>query len=151
MNIVLIINFSGFYKIKNENVFFYNTVNNKNKIEINSINLKQNFYNYNNGTLDKNIILLKESEPDINFFILASHSGNSINSHFKNLNKINKNDNIKIYYDNKIFDYKVVYKVKINKEKQFFYEEKLANTLILITCDKYNNNQQILIKSVKIM
>lgn len=119
-------------------------------IKIPKINLKQEFYPNDKikNNVDKGIQVIETSVmPNKNGnLILASHSGNSKISHFKNLDKLAINDNVYIQYQNKIYKYiiKKIYDVektgyiniKRNKTKQ---------TLTLITCKKNTNKQTVFI------
>ena len=116
-------------------------------IEIPKIELFKGVYDYKSkyNNVDKNIYLLKESSmPDINNsnLILASHSGNSTTSHFKNLNKLNFDDEIYIYYNGYKYIYKIndIYKHEKSGE---IYRNINYNTLTLITCDKTDKTKQL--------
>ena len=107
------------------------------------VNSKYNNVNYN-------IEILKESSmPDVENgnLILASHSGNSKISYFKNLNKLVLNDELIIVYKGKNYNYKVKNIYEIDKNgKAKIIRNKDINTLTLITC-KRNSNKQIVIIS----
>lgn len=107
------------------------------------VNSKYNNVNYN-------IEILKVSSmPDVENgnLILASHSGNSKISYFKNLNKLVLNDEIIIVYKGKNYNYKVKNIYEIDKNgKATIIRNKDINTLTLITC-KRNSNKQIVIIS----
>lgn len=113
-------------------------------IEIPKIKLRKVLVNPNSvhNNIDENITILKPiMMPDENnsVFILAAHSGNSYNSYFKDLYKLNRNDCVYIYYKNKKYKYKII---------KYYEEEKdgsitiMDNTnikkLILTTCKSYN-------------
>jgi sortase (surface protein transpeptidase) len=68
------------------------------------------------------------------------------------LNLLKKNDIVKIFINDRIVFYTVTDKYKINKTGKFKYHDKNAY-LYLITCDKNNNDKQIVVvgKIVKIM
>lgn len=121
-------------------------------IEIPKISLKKGLYNINSklNDVNKNIQILKEStmpnEENSNL-ILASHSGSSRRSYFKNINKLENEDLIYIYYDNIIYTYKVVDKYEIEKTGYAVIKENTnKKVLTLITC-KINTNKQIVIVS----
>ena len=118
-------------------------------LEIPKINLKKGIYNYSSkyNDVNKNIMLLKQSSmPNIqnSNIILASHSGNSRVSYFKDLDKLSIGDNIIIYYEG----YKYIYTLNTH-----YRQEKTGtisinrninvNTLTLITCDKTNKDYQL--------
>ena len=132
----------------NDNYFFI--------INIPKIDLYKEVYKYNNhnNNVNKGIYLVKDYDFNTlnGSLILASHSGNSDISYFKNLNLLKKNDIVKIFINDRIVYYAVTDKYKINKTGKFKYHDKNAY-LYLITCDKNNNNKQIVVvgKIVKIM
>ena len=77
-------------------------------LEIPKIKLQKGFYDINNkkNNVNKNIQVLKNSTmPSENNSVLAiaSHSGNGKKAFFKNLYKLEINDQINIYYQNKIY------------------------------------------------
>ena len=79
-------------------------------IQKKNIKLKRGFYNIdsNNNNVDKNIMVINSSDmPDVNLgnLILASHSGNSNISYFKNLDKLEIGDIASVYYLTKKYDY----------------------------------------------
>ncbi len=118
-------------------------------LEIPKINLKKGIYSYEskNNNVNKNIMILKQSDmPDVDKgnILLASHSGNSNVSHFKNLDNLKYNDILYIYYKG----YKYMYRVNnVYKQEKKGYinvsREINKSTLTLITCDKTNKNYQL--------
>ena len=117
-------------------------------LDIPKINLKKGVYSKEstNNNIDRNILLLKESSmPDIENgnLILAGHSGNSKNSYFKNLKKLNYDELAYIYYQGIKYAYKLVSKYEIIKNGEAIIHRNMnKNTLTLITC-KDNSNKQI--------
>ena len=103
--------------------------------ELNEITDKKNDVN-------KNILVHKNSKFPDNI-ILASHSGNNKHAYFKNLYKLKINDHIKIYYDNKIYEYTIQKIEEQNKTGKLYLENQLNERLILITCSQNNKNQVI--------
>lgn len=111
-------------------------------LEIDKINLRQgileknNYYNY----VDYHVQILDVSDyPDkINGnFILAGHSGTSNVAYFKNLYKLEINDTAKVYYQNKIYNYKIVNIYQENKDGSInIYRDTNKSTMTLITCTK---------------
>lgn len=101
---------------------------------------------YNN--IEYGIQILNESDsPDVinGNVILAAHSGNSRISYFKNLNKLTLDDEVDIYYNSKIYVYKVVNVYDIDKTGiAQIKRNNNKSTLTLITC-RYNTNKQIII------
>ena len=75
--------------------------------------------------------------------IIAAHSGNSSISFFKNLPKLNFDDNAIIYYQGKTYTYKLVNNYEIEKTGTANIKRNLnKNSLTLITC-KHNSNKQL--------
>lgn len=120
-------------------------------IEIEKIDLKQEFYPYDKdkNVVDKNIQVINGSKmPDVvnSNLILASHSGNSSIAYFKNLDKLNVSDTVYIYYKDRKYKYVIadIYEV----EKTGYVEIKRRhdkNTLTLITCKRGTNKQFVFI------
>ena len=101
---------------------------------------------YNN--VNYGIEILKESDsPDVinGNVILASHSGTANISYFKNLDKINVDDEASIIYDGKTYNYKFVKIYDIDKNgKAKISRDKNTSTLTLITC-RHNTEKQIVL------
>ena len=117
-------------------------------LEIKKINLTRGFYSKNSrlNNVNKNIQILNSSDmPDIENgnVIIAAHSGNSSISFFKNLPKLNFDDNAIIYYQGKTYTYKLVNNYEIEKTGTANIKRNLnKNSLTLITC-KHNSNKQL--------
>lgn len=82
-------------------------------LEIPKINLKKGLYNYNSiyNDVDKNIEILNNSKmpnKENSILILASHSGNSNVSYFKNLDKLLNGDSVIVYYNNVKYYYRII-------------------------------------------
>ena len=117
-------------------------------IEIEKISLKSGLVSidsyYNN--VNRNIETLSISDyPNVDKgnLILASHSGSSSLSYFKNLYKLVVNDEVKIYYGDKIYFYRIT---KIYEEPKdggvSIYRDVEKTTLTLITCTKNSHTTQ---------
>ena len=77
--------------------------------------------------------------------IIASHSGTAKISYFRNLNKLNINDDIFLVYKNKTYNYKVSNKYEIEKTGTAkIIRNNNKTTITLITC-KYKTNKQIVV------
>lgn len=117
-------------------------------LEIKSIKLKRGFYDINSklNDVDKNIEVIESSlMPNIknSNLILASHSGNSDISYFKNLDKLKLGDIASVYYHKNKYDYKLVnYYEVIKSGKVQIIKNNDVNNLTLITCKK-NSDKQI--------
>lgn len=146
---------NSYFNNYNEEVGYIN--NNKNKeeylgiLEIKKIKLRKGFYklNSNLNNVDKNIMIVSSSNmPDVNKgnLILASHSGNSSVSYFRDLDKLDMVDIASIYYLGKKYDYKLInyYDVDKNGSVQIIKNNDI-NTLTLITCKKNTDKQTVFI------
>ena len=117
-------------------------------IEIPKINLKKGLYDINSkyNNVNRNIYVVPSSNyPNIinSNLILASHSGSSSISYFKNLYKLVVGDDIYINYDNKDYHYQITKIYTENKTgKVRITRNKKKTTLTLITCTKGDNNTQ---------
>lgn len=117
-------------------------------IDISKIGLYKGFYNKNSSlnNVKFNLYLLKESNyPDVDKgnLIIAGHSGNYNNSYFKNLYKLDREDEIVIHYNSKDYIYKIknIYNEKKNGSVRIF-RDKDKTTLTLITCTKDDSYHQ---------
>jgi len=117
-------------------------------LEIPNINLKQGFLDINSkyNHVDYNIAIIQTSTyPDVDKgnFILASHSGNSYISYFKNLYKLGVGDYAYIYYNNIKYTYQIVNIYNVEKTgKVAIYRNSNATCLTLITCTKDSDTEQ---------
>ena len=142
----LFINYWSINCSKLDKTYFYHD-----SISIDKINLKQDIYSYKYSSVDDGIIMLKESDFNKNFYILAAHSGNSSISYFKNINKLEKGDELEVIIGNKKMKFKVVEKYYEKKNGSIhIHKNNINNYLYLTTCDKYRNDYQLVIKCLKI-
>ena len=106
---------------------------------------------YNN--VNRNIYTLKETtmpdEEDNSHIMLASHSGNSYISYFKNLNKLNLNDEVYFFYKNNKYVYKVIKKYEVEKTGTVKLSKKNSSDITLITCVSGTNNQIVLVANLE--
>ena len=117
-------------------------------LEIDKINLRQgllpkeNYYNY----VDYHVQILDISDmPDVvnGNFILAGHSGTSNVAFFKNLYKLELNDTAKVYYNSKVYTYKIVNIYNETKDGSVnVYRDSNKTTMTLITCTKDDKEHQ---------
>lgn len=137
----------------NNNVHEENKINNNFEpyiaiLKIPKVNLERGFYDKNSklNNVDYNILFHKESDyPDEenSNIILASHSGTSSISYFKNLYQLEKGDLAYITYKNNTYTYKVISIYYEEKDGNLaIYRYKNKNTLTLITCTKDDNTKQ---------
>lgn len=117
-------------------------------LEIPKISLKKGFYNigYKENTVDKNLEVIETSVmPNQKYsnLILASHSGNSPISYFKNLYKLELGDIAYVYYENKYYTYQLVNVYDEDKDGTILIRTSSLDTnLTLITCDKNKKDTQ---------
>lgn len=117
-------------------------------LKIPKINLERGFYDKKSGlnNVDYNILFHSKSDyPDKENgnVILASHSGTSSISYFKNLYLLEKNDIAYLTYNGKTYTYKIVniyYEAKDGDVA--IYRNNKKSTLTLITCTKDDNSKQ---------
>ena len=144
--------------IEKNNIDSYLKTNNKEKnnnyaaiLDIPKINLMKGLYNIKSkhNNINESIQIINPSQmPDIENgnLILASHSGTSQISFFKNLYKLKLNDNVYIFYNNYKYSYKItkIYNVLKNGSVEII-RDKTKTTLTLITCHKTNEHMQMVI------
>lgn len=126
------------------------TINYTAVLEIPSINLKQGVVNStkNFGSINYAISVDKNSNyPDQKGnFILYAHSGNSSIAYFKNLNKVEINDDIYVYYNGTKYHYEIYDKYDIQKTgKAKVVSSTSYNYITLITCNQSKKDKQIVV------
>ena len=120
-------------------------------LEINKISLKQPYYPQTSSlnTVDKGIEQLSNCKPNETCtIVLAAHSGTSKISYFKNLNKLSKNDEAKIYYKDKTYSYRLV-EILYQEKTGFITIPKNTYDLVLTTCNTEKENVQNIYLFVK--
>lgn len=131
-----------------------NKINEENYIMVLSIpkiNLEKGVYKKESEENDvsKNIEMLEESNlPDEKYgnLILAAHSGNSYYAHFKDLEKLELDDEIKIHYEENLYTYKIKKIFKTPKTGTINLEYSFKDyTITLITCTSYDDEQLVII------
>lgn len=102
------------------------------------------------NNVNQNIQILKESSyPDVanGNFILAGHSGNGRTAYFKNVYKLDKDDEISIIYGGFEYKYKIVNIYDVEKTgTASIVRNREKTTLTLVTC-RHNTNKQIIVIS----
>lgn len=118
-------------------------------LEIPKINLKKGVVDKTSSSnnVNKNIYTLKETTlPDeqINsHIILASHSGNSYVSFFKDLSKLEMKDNIYFYYKGVKYIYEISNKYEVEKIGTISLKINNRSDITLITCISGTNKQVV--------
>ena len=124
-------------------------------LEIPKIKLKRGIVDKNSSynNVNRNIYTLKETtmpdEEDNSHIMLASHSGNSYISYFKNLNKLNLNDKVYFFYKSNKYVYKVIKKYEVEKTGTVKLSKKNSSDITLITCISGTNNQIVLVANLE--
>ncbi len=117
-------------------------------LEIPKIKFKRGFVDINSKDNDvsKNITIISGSKyPNVEKgnFIIAGHSGTGVQSYFKNLYKLNNNDEVYVYYKNIKYTYKIVKIYKQPKDGTIaIYRDYNKTTLTLVTCTKNDKKTQ---------
>ena len=117
-------------------------------LEISKINLKHGFVSMDSrqNNVDRNIQIIKPSNyPDIDKgnLIMASHSGRSSISYFKNLYKLKTGDIANITYKGNRYTYRIANIYYVPKKGLIEIRRDMTkSTLTLITCTKGNSTTQ---------
>ena len=135
---------------RNTSTFNKTTINYTAILEIPSIHLKQGVVN---STINfKSIEYAISVDQNSNYpnekgnFILYAHSGTSYIAYFRNLNKVNLNDDIYIYFNGTKYHYVIYNKCDIKKTgKAKVINSKDDNYITLITCNPNNKKFQIIL------
>ena len=102
------------------------------------------------NNVDRNVQILDEANyPDVanGNFILAGHSGSGRTAYFRNVYKLEKEDEIYVVYGGYEYKYKIVNIYDIEKTgTASIIRNKEKTTLTLITC-RHNTNKQIIVIS----
>lgn len=80
---------------------------------------------------------------------LAAHNSGFKNNFFKDINKLNLNDNIIYKYNGEKRQYKVVKKVEIDSYDWSYLDNTDNNTLTLITCVENMPNKRLVVQAVE--
>ena len=118
-------------------------------LEIPKIKLKRGIVDKNSSynNVNRNIYTLKETtmpdEKDNSHIMLASHSGNSYISFFKNLKKLDMKDKINFYYKGVKYIYEVSNRYEIEKTGTTDLKITNKSDITLITCISGTNKQVV--------
>ena len=91
------------------------------------------------NNVNKNIYVVSNN---MNFIVLAAHSGDSEIAYFKNLNKLNIGDILDFINKNQKRTYELFYKTKIMKTGTAKLRKYDYPVIVLITCSKTEKNKQ---------
>ncbi len=120
-------------------------------LEIPKINIKRGLLAIDNkyNNIEYNITILKGSDyPDVENgnFILASHSGTGRIAFFSNLNKLNIDDYVYVYYKKIKYTYKVNNKYLAEKNGTLKLSASHEKSIItLTTCDPNSKSKQLIV------
>lgn len=123
-------------------------------LEIPSINLTKGLYHINSyyNSVSYNVEINSSSSmpnEENSTLILASHSGNSSVSYFKNLNQLVIDDLVYIYYENIKYTYEIVEMYEIEKLGYMYIENTSIDQIYLVTC-KTGTDKQIVVRALLI-
>ena len=124
------------------------------KLIISKINLKEKIYPIGDekNNVEKNIMILQGSIPpteENSIFFLAAHSGTGPYAYFKDLDKVTKNEEIKLTYKDKEYYYVVKDIWETSKDGDIEVIKEKENQLILTTCSPTNKEKQLVINCIK--
>lgn len=120
-------------------------------LEIPIINLKTGVIMSNNtfSSMERNVSIYPNSNmpnEENGNFILFGHSGNSRVGYFNKIDELNETDCIKVYYQNKIYKYKVIEKLEVSKSNHYPLRRNFEESRItLITCLKNDNDKRLIV------
>lgn len=122
-------------------------------IYIHKINLKEKLYSINNkkNKVNQNVSILKDStfpNKKESTMIIAAHSGEGHLAYFKNLNKLEIGDLIKLKLYNRIYTYKVQDKWEEKKTGSIRFPIIDKKQLILTTCSTNKDNYQLIVNCI---
>ena len=125
------------------------------KLIIEKINLNNLLYpiNSSKNNIEQNVTILKNSEEPSNnnsIMFIAAHSGTGKIAYFKNLDKLQINDIIKLEYKNIKYTYQIKDIWEVKKTGTINVEKENNIQLILTTCSPNKKNYQLIINSIQI-
>ena len=125
------------------------------KLIIEKINLNNLLYpiNSSKNNIEQNVTILKNSEEPSNnnsIMFIAAHSGTGKIAYFKNLDKLQINDIIKLEYKNIKYTYQIKDIWEVKKTGTINVEKENNIQLILTTCSPNKRNYQLIINSIQI-
>lgn len=114
---------------------------------IDKIDLKQEFYpvTSNKNHVDQNIYLHPSSimpGNETSHIIIAGHSGNGVHAYFKDLYHLEVKDEVKVYFDEKVWNYEIEEIEYQDKTGVLYLKDDYSNMITLITCTKGDSKKQ---------
>lgn len=124
------------------------------RLVINKINLDNKLYEISNqkNNVEKNITILEgsiEPENKKSIMFIAAHSGSGRLAYFKNLDKLNLKDEIKLIYKNKEYHYIVEDIWETEKDGNIEVVKEDKKQLILTTCSQNDSTKQLIINCIE--
>ena len=116
-------------------------------LEIEKIGLKRELFKIDSkeNNVNHNILVHEDSTfpgGEVSNLILAAHSGVGSNAYFKDLYKLEKFDEIKLYYHGYLWRYEIEKIEYQDKTGVLYLLEKDAHMITLITCTKDDKSKQ---------
>ena len=126
------------------------TINYTAVLEIPSISLKRGVVDSTNNFKSINYAISVDKSSNYpnekGNFILYAHSGRNYNAYFTNLDKMNIDDDVFVYYNGTKYNYIIKEKTEIPKTgKANIYRPKSEKYITLITCTEYKDNFQLVL------
>lgn len=124
------------------------------RIRIDKININNKIYDINNekNNVDENITILEGSidpSKDNSIMFIAAHSGDGDKAYFKNLDKLNINDEIILEYNNIKYKYIVIDKWEEKKDGTIEVNKTIEKQLVLTTCSTKDKHKQLVINCIE--
>ncbi len=147
-----------FNKIKYNNIVSAKASINEKPIArliIKKIKLNNYLYNINskNNNVNKNVTILNGStfpDDDESTMFIAAHSGHGKIAYFKNLDKLNKNENIELIYKHTKYTYSITDIFLEKKDGDIEVNKISKHQLTLTTCSERQKDMQLIINSILI-
>ena len=123
-------------------------------LEISKINLKEKLYKIDSpkNTIEEHVSILKESttpDKENSLLILAAHSGTGKIAYFEELDQLNINDEITIFYQKKKYQYIVKEKWEEKKNGYIHIKKESKKQLVLTTCSPKRKNYQLIVNCIE--
>lgn len=121
-----------------------------NKIIIDKINIDREYSISSIKDFVIGIVMFEETgrpDKDISNTVIGAHSGYGENAIFNNLNKLDKDDEIYLIYNNKKYEYIVDEVKEVEQTDLSVLEDKDNNILTLLTCKIHDTTKRIVVIS----
>ena len=121
-----------------------------NSIIIEKININEKYTIDSIDNFVNGIVMFKENgrpDKENSNTVIGAHSGYGKNAYFNDLNKLEKDDIIKIIYNNAEYKYIVIDKKIVDETDLSVLEDSNDNILTLLTCKIGNNTKRIIVIS----